>query len=89
MSLGPVLVYLKGTTPSTAPHKYRNMKRRLFPQSGVATRPTSRKSQRDRNHRNSYGYSSSSRLALRKNPSVSFVPIFMGCSTSDAEREIS
>jgi hypothetical protein len=40
------------------------MKRRLFPHSGVARRC----------HR--AGYVASSRLALRKNPSVSFVPLF-------------
>ena len=46
------------------------MKQRLFSQRGVAAR------------RNSYSYSSSLRLALQKNPSVSFVPKSLGGRTN-------
>ncbi|MBU1396810.1 MAG: hypothetical protein KKE84_11840, partial [Gammaproteobacteria bacterium] len=53
--------------------KYWNMKRRLFPHGVVARRC----------HRASYV--ASSRLALRKNPSVSLVPLFRKQTTSGME----
>jgi hypothetical protein len=51
--------------PSAVNQKYRNIKRRLFPHGGVARRC------------HSPSYVASSRLALRKNPSVLFVPLFL------------
>jgi hypothetical protein len=53
--------------------KYPNIKRRLFPHGGVARRC------------HSLGYVASSRLALRKNPSVSFVLLFLIHDTSRKE----
>jgi flagellar protein FliO/FliZ len=50
---------------SVANQKYRNIKRCLFPHGGVARRC----------HRPNYV--AASRLALRKNPSVLFVPLFL------------
>ncbi len=55
---------------SVVTQKYRYMKRRLFPHGGVARRC------------HSPGYVASSRLALRKNPSASFAPLFLSRDTS-------
>ena len=60
---------------SVPTQKYRCMKRRLFPHGGVARRCLSQ------------SYVASSRLALRKNPSVSFVPLFL-CRDTKNERGV-
>ena len=58
--------------PSVTTHKYRYIKRRLFPRSGVARRC------------HGLSHDASSRLATRKNPSVLFVPPFVCRDTRNA-----